>query len=243
MNNSYCIEAWGDFACFSRPESKVERFSYPAPTPSASRAIFDAIYWKKTFRWNITRIVMISPPRYIALRRNEVKEKAPSERTITQWMKGSGDFDPIIADGDRDMLGSDSKGRTQRQTMALKDVRYLIYADPRPWPGSEGEMPAIRSQFERRASQGKCVYQPYFGCREFPAFFRLVIKDETAPAPYSFSADIGWMVYDVFDLSRPGTDTSPPHISLFHAEVKNGVLEIPAYESADVKKPSRGGAS
>lgn len=242
MAKSYTLETWGDLACFSRPESKVERFSYPAPTPSACRAIYDAIYWKSTFRWVIKQITILEPPRYISLRRNEVKERAPSDRTISGWMRGDGYFDPIIADGDRDMLGSDTKGRTQRQTMALKDVRYLIHAEPRPWVGHENELPAIMSQFERRVSHGKCFYQPYFGCREFPAYFRLV-ENGAAPSPYQFNADIGWMVYDVFDLSRPGKNTDSPYVSLFRAKVENGVLKVPAYESGEVKKSFQGGGA
>jgi CRISPR-associated protein Cas5d len=87
--NRQVIRVWGEFACFSRPEMKVERFSYPVPTPSAARGILDAIYCKPTkFRWQVLRIEVLKPIRYIALRRNEVKEKAPTERTILQWATG-----------------------------------------------------------------------------------------------------------------------------------------------------------
>ena len=122
-NNGHVLEVWGDFACFSRPEMKVERFSYPIMTPSAARGIFDAIYFKRTeFRWQIRRIEVLSPPTFIPLRRNEVKDKAP-ERAIQQWMSGKAPPEPLWADGTSEELGTDMKGRTQRQTMALKNVR------------------------------------------------------------------------------------------------------------------------
>ena len=95
------IEVWGDLACFSRPELKVERFSYPVITPSAARGIYDSIYWKRGFWWQVTRIEVLALPRYIALRRNEVKEKAPEQDTIIQWRDGGRDPQPILADDQR----------------------------------------------------------------------------------------------------------------------------------------------
>ncbi|HPB30939.1 MAG TPA: type I-C CRISPR-associated protein Cas5c, partial [Candidatus Sumerlaeota bacterium] len=165
------LEVWGDFACFTRPEMKVERFSYPVMTPSAARGIYDAIYCKpKEFRWQITQIEILSPPEYIALRRNEMKDKV-SERALLSWMRGDSEPEPILADANKDQTGSDAKGRTQRQTMALKNVRYRLHAFIMPWPDFQDRIEGLENQFRRRASQGKCIYQPYFGCREFPAYF------------------------------------------------------------------------
>jgi len=118
-----CLEIWGDFACFSRPEMKVERYSYPVITPSAARAVFDAILWKPGVRWQPLRVELLEPPRYIALRRNEVKDKGPSERTILNWMSGRAEPTPIFADADSDWLGTDVGGRTQRQTMSCRRGR------------------------------------------------------------------------------------------------------------------------
>ena len=128
--NTHCLEVWGELACFTRPEMKVERSSYPIITPSAARGIFDAIYFKSHygFYWQIERVEMLNSPHYIALRRNEVKDKTPSHITIGQWMTGKKSVEPLWADANRNELGTDQKGRTQRQTMALKDVRYRIYA-------------------------------------------------------------------------------------------------------------------
>lgn len=242
--NSHTLEVWGEFACFSRPELKVERFSYPVITPSAARGIFDAIYLKPPeFRWQVRRVEVLSQPSYIALRRNEVKDVV-NLNAVFDWMGGKAEPEPLWADGDRELLGTDEKGRTQRQTMALKNVRYRLSAEIRPWPGFEAQLPGFNEQFRRRARHGKCFFQPYFGCREFPAYFTLV-DDESATvlaAPAPVELELGWMLYDVFDLSRPGKSDDRPAVSLFQASVKAGVLEVPAFESPEVVKAGAGGA-
>lgn len=231
--NCQRLTVWGDLACFTRPELKVERFSYPVITPSAARAIFDAIYWKPKFRWQVTRIEVLALPRYIALRRNEMKGRGPSAATVLSWAEGRAEPQPLFADGEEEQTG-----RTQRQTMALKDVRYRLSAHIVPWPGYESELPAMEAQFRRRAAAGQCIYQPYLGCREFPAFFELCDDDAEKPVPLNL--DIGWMLYDVFDLSKPGNPESPARISLFQAKVENGVLAVPDYHSGHVRKPEGG---
>ncbi len=238
QGNDQVLEVWGDLACFTRPEMKVERFSYPVITPSAARGIYDAIYCKpREFRWQITAIELLKPPRYIALRRNEVKEKI-SFAKVKAWMSGREHPEPLLADAASEG-GDATKGRTQRQTMALKDVRYRLHAQMRPWPGCEDRLPALEAQFRRRAGQGKCVYQPCFGCREFPAYFELVEPGAAVTPPIAEDLDIGLMLYDVFDLSRPGDCHSLPRISLFSARVVQGRLEVPDYESEAVRKSER----
>lgn len=234
------LEVWGDFACFSRPELKVERFSYPVITPSAARGVFDAVFAKpEEFRWQVRAIEVLAPPTYVALRRNEVKEKV-NVGAVLDWMAGRYQPEPLWADGDRASTGSDEKGRTQRQTMALKNVRYRLHAEIRPWPGHEGKQAGLEAQFRRRAERGKCFYQPYLGCREFPAFFRLA-PPEGKPR-ISLSQDLGLMLYDVFDLSRPGSAASPPAVSLFHAQLEGGLLRVPDYASPEVLKAAEGAA-
>jgi CRISPR-associated protein Cas5d len=227
------LEVWGELACFTRPEFKVERFSYPLITPSAARGIFDAIYCKPTkMRWQVTRIEVLAQPRYMALRRNEVKGKVPSYRAIGQWMQGKAEPQPLWADGE-----DEATGRTQRQTTALKNVKYRLHAQVHAWPGCEGELQAMEAQFRRRASRGQCFQQPYLGCREFAAYFRLVEEQSPEPPPVAYDADLGLMLYDVFDLSRPGGSTDGPSVSLFHAVVRGGVLDVPPYEGEEVLKP------
>jgi len=231
------LEVWGDLACFTRPEMKVERFSYPVITPSAARAIFDAIYRKPKFRWQVTAIEVLEPPRYIALRRNEVKDRVPGADTITQWAMDKTEPEPLWADGDKAMLGTDQKGRTQRQTMALKNVKYRLHAEIKPWLEYRSELPGMEAQFRRRAAAGQCIYQPYFGCREFPAYFDMCDADIEGSNAMQ-DTHIGWMLYDVFDLSAPGASDSKPSISLFNANIKHGVLRVPDYNSPEVRKPS-----
>jgi len=122
-SSPHVLEVWGDFACFTRPETKVERYSYPCPTPSAARGVFEAIYFKPQFYWQVTRIEMLTMPSLIALRRNEVKDKA-STAAVQKWMTGTAPAEPLFADADASLTGSDQKGRTQRQTMALRNPRF-----------------------------------------------------------------------------------------------------------------------
>jgi CRISPR-associated protein Cas5d len=208
---------------------KVERWSYPCPTPSGARGIFDAIYWKPRFYWQIGRIELLEAPTYIALRRNEVSAKAPSDRTISSWMKGTKEPEPIIAD-------SPSR-RQQRQTMAVRHPRVRIHAHIVPRPGAEKELKGLNEQFLRRARAGKCAWQPYLGCREFVAFFRLVEDLAAEPDPVDFSQDLGWMLYDVFDLSRENkSGVAKPQVSVFRAAIEQGVLDVPPYEDDRVRK-------
>jgi CRISPR-associated protein Cas5d len=210
------IRAWGDFACFTRPELKAERFSYPFITPSAARGIFDAIYAKPPeFRWQVTRIEILRDPKYIALRRNEVTKIA-----------GRVPIDVETA-------------RAQRQTMALRNPEYRLTAEIRPWPQHAAKQNALEEQWLRRVRHGKCFYQPYFGCREFACFF--LPEDEAPPAATAdYAEDVGFMLYDVFDLSQPQTSSAAPAISLFHPEITGGVVEVPEYSDARVLKVKEG---
>jgi CRISPR-associated protein Cas5d len=251
---THTLEVWGDLACFTRPEMKVERFSYPVITPSAARGIFDAIYWdgkreqrgkesivRPYFYWQVTRIEVLEPPRYIALRRNEVKDRVPGTATLNRWISGAANPEPLWADGGKGELGTDQKGRTQRQTMALKNVRYRLTARIVPKPDFATESAKFNACFVRRARQGKCFQQPYFGCREFPAFFEYITDPEASPARH-FPIDqaLGLMLYDVFDLSRESVrDADGPFITLFDATLRDGVLAVPHFDSPAVKRPGR----
>lgn len=248
-NGIHTLEAWGDFACFTRPEMKVERFSYPVITPSAARGIFDAIYWdgirekqgretvmRPYFHWQVTRIELLEIPRYIAMRRNEVKGRVPGAATLNKWMSGQEQAEPLWADGN-----DETTGRTQRQTMALKNVRYRLTAQIIPKTGFAIDYGKFNACFERRAKQGKCFQQPYFGCREFPAFFEYVESPgANVQPPAALDQHLGFMLYDVFDLRKGAVkDNDKPFISLFDAHIRSGVLEVPSFDSAAVKKPGR----
>lgn len=230
------ILVWGDYACFTEPLSKVERKSMLVPQPSAVRGIFDSIYCKPVeFRWEPTRVEVLAPPRFVSLMRNEVKEKV-NVNAVERWRMGAEPPEPIFADGDRDLLGSDEKGRTQRQTIALKNVRYRVSARILPWPGFERSMQGFVEQFRRRVEHGKCFQQPYFGVREMVAYFAFPNAEALAEPPISLTRQLGYMVYDIFDLSRPGNANSAPQISVFNASIHNGVMHYPAYGDPAVRR-------
>lgn len=235
-NRHHSLEIWGDFACFSRPDLKVERYSYPLPTPSAARGVFEAIYFKPEFYWQVTRIETLTLPSYIAMRRNEVKDKA-SMRAIQEWMAGKSPPEPLWADADASLLGTDMKGRTQRQMIALRNPRFRITAQIIPRHGHEAKQRGFDEQFARRASQGKCFQQPALGVRECVAFFRYVKSDDNQPRAADYSQNLGFMLYDVFDLRETNDENARPFVSLFRAKVVKGVLEIPRFESEAVLKP------
>lgn len=206
------IETWGDFACFSPPYAKVERMTYPFPTPSAVRGILSAIYSKPVeFYWQVKRIEVLKPIKYISFKRNEVKCTVSTK-----------DLKPISTDDER----------TQRQTVALQDVRYRIVAEIKPRDSFKGSEAQLYEQALRRIRTGKCFYQPSFGCREFTAYFE---ESDGILPPISESLDLGLMVYDVFDLHDYSVSKkAKPYLTLFHAKMVNGVIEIPPYDSSEV---------
>ena len=182
------------------------------------------------------RIELLEMPSFIALRRNEVKGRVPGTATLNKWMSGKEKPEPLWADSD-----DETTGRTQRQTMALKNVRYRLTAKIIAKREFAAEYGTMNAQFERRARAGKCFQQPYFGCREFPAFFEY-LGDSAANSvtPAHLDQHLGFMLYDVFDLSREVVkDGDKPFITLFDATLVGGVLEVPPFESAAVKKPGR----
>ena len=209
--NEIVIEVWGDFACFSAPYAKVERLTYPFPTPSAARGILSAIYMKpKEFRWQINRIEVLNPIRYISFKRNEVNCTVGSEA--------------ISAEDER----------TQRQTTALQDVRYRISASIIPCPAFVGRETQLYEQALRRIRGGKCYFQPALGLREFACYFEE--SDGTRP-PIRQSMDAGLMIYDLFAPEDVEVSKKVKlKMSLFHAVMENGVIVVPPYDSPEVLK-------
>lgn len=214
-DREYCLEVWGDWACFTRPELKVERVSYDVITPSAARAIFEAIFWKPAIRWQVTKIEVINPIKWTTIRRNEVGAVA-SKDTI------------FIEDK-----------RQQKNTLLLQDVRYriyakLIYRSARERIGEEikeGENPMKYYQmFDRRASQGQCFTQPYLGCREFAANWKLVDVEAFKDAPLAEDRDLGIMLYDMNFEGNP----KKPDAMFYRAKMEQGVIVVPDKDSEEV---------
>ncbi len=241
FNKTFCLEVWGNYACFTRPEMKVERVSYDVMTPSAARAIFEAIFWKPAFKWVVKKIEVINPIKWINIRRNEIGA--------------------VANNSDQKIFIEDK--RQQRAGLLLKDVRYRIYAElvfipPKnrkttPNPVSENlvdieekqdlltndlkeehknENPAkYNSMFERRAKKGQCFYQPYLGCREFSCFFKLIDTSSELTPPIDETRDLGFMLYDL-DFSNP-KDIKP---AFFRAKINHGIINIPDWNSEEVRK-------
>jgi CRISPR-associated protein Cas5d len=222
----FCLEVDGPFACFTRPEMKVERVSYDVITPSAARAIFEAILWKPAIRWHVTKMEVLAPIRWASVRRNEVG-KVASPRSGGIFIEDE---------------------RQQRTGLLLRDVKYRLHAefgfippdkrgkvlnpvpdclvdasesaDLKKTDERQDETEAkYAAMFERRARKGQCFSQPYLGCREFAAAFRLVDPATERALPISETRDLGWMLYDL-DYSDPA-DIKP---QFFRAEMTDGVI-------------------
>jgi CRISPR-associated protein Cas5d len=219
----FCLEVNGPYACFTRPEMKVERVSYDVITPSAARAVYDAILWKPAIRWRVTRIEVLSPIRWISVRRNEVGAAASTKK--------------------RHIFIEDK--RQQKAGLFLRDVKYRLFAKFEFIPPEkrskvynpvpeylhdieeleivrQDEKPAkYAAMFERRARKGQCFNQPYLGCREFSAQVRIVYPKTEPATPISETRDLGWMLYDM-DYSDP-SNIKP---QFFRAKLSYGVLDL-----------------
>lgn len=220
-NKEYCLEVWGDWACFTRPELKVERVSYDVITPSAARAIFEAILFKRyAMRWQVTKIEVINPIKWTTIRRNEVGAVASKS--------------PIYIEDKRQ----------QKNSLLLQDVRYRIYAKlvfipvkDRPkeafakhQPDASENPMKYYEMFERRAKQGQCFTQPYLGCREFSANWEYVESLEGRQAPLAEDHDLGLMLYDM-DF---GHNVQKPDAMFFRARMEQGVIVVPDKDSEEV---------
>jgi CRISPR-associated protein Cas5d len=218
------VKVWGERACFTRPEMKVERVSYPVMTPSGARGVLEAIFWKPEFAWRVREIAVLRPIRHFSMVRNEVNSAA-SEKAARSWaLEGGGYF----ADQDR----------AQRHTLGLRDVAYLIRADVELKPHATEDVAKYRDQFRRRVERGQCYHRPYLGCREFAAFFG---KPDGTEAPIDHTDDLGRMILDQdFEAAAEGPASWHAHGStgaqviqgvvrprFFQARLDRGVLRVP----------------
>ena len=212
MSYGVRLEVWGDFACFTRPELKVERFSYPVITPSAARGVLEALFWHNGLKWVIDRLYVLSKIQYANIRRNELKAKISASNVVNFAGKGQGE-----------LYLSARENIQQRAWTVLKAPHYVIeahfemtgQANPSDNPGK------FREMFTRRARKGQCWHMPYFGCREFPAQFRLY-EDEAIETAYpGETKDLGLMLYDI-DYSDP--ESLQP--MFFQAQMVDGVLDL-----------------
>ncbi len=217
---TYCLELAGAFACFTRPEMKVERVSYDVMTPSSARACFEAILWKPAIRWHVRKIEVLKPIRWINLRRNEVASVV-STRNVEAAMKcGTGDLGLYI-----------EEERQQRAGLFLRDVAYRIHADMafRYEADPSGSAMKYQKMFERRATKGQCVNQPYLGCREFAAAFRFIPEGVIESKAIDETRDLGFMLHDLDFSNR-----NDPQPRFFRARIENGVVNVPVLDRIEV---------
>ena len=195
------VHVWGERACFTRPEMKVERVSYPVMTPSAARGVLEAIYWKPEFTWQVRSIEVLKPIRYFSMLRNEVKALASYRVREPMTIETT---------------------RAQRHTLGLRDVAYVINADVIVKPGVDEDPAKYRDQFRRRVEKGRCFHRPYLGCREFGAYFA---RPSVAERPIDLNEPLGLMLLDMEFADKP------PHMPrFFNAKLENGCLHVPEYD-------------
>ena len=207
----------GDFACFTRPEMKVERVSYDVMTPSAARGILEALHWKPAITWVIDRIHVINPIRFQSFRRNEVRDKISTVTAERARQNGSTQGLGLVVE----------ENREQRAAMLLVKVAYVIEAhfEMTAKAGADDNAAKHLSMFQRRAAAGQCFHQPCLGTREFPARFSLIAQDAALPVSElpadQRNRDLGWMLYEI--------DFAQGAIShFFHARLTDGVLDVQA---------------
>jgi len=210
------LRVWGDYACFTRPEMKVERVSYDVMTPSAARGVLEAIYWKPAIRWAVDRIHVLKPIRFMNIRRNEVASKIPLRNVKTAMQDGKSPLELFI-----------ENDRQQRAAMVLRDVEYVIEAHFEYTVAAEDNDGKHLDMFNRRARDGQCFTQPYLGCREFSAGFDIVEGDIPTSA-LKGKQDLGWMLHDI-DFPND------MEAKFFRAEMVDGVIIVPAFERKEVK--------
>ena len=222
MSYGVKLHVWGEYACFTRPEMKVERVSYDAMTPSAARGVLEAIHWKPAIRWIIDRIHVLKPIRFENLRRNELGRKIPLSTVRTAMKRGS-------TEGLHTSIEHD---RQQRAATLLRDVAYIVEAHfiltgANAPDDTEAKHLAI---FKRRATKGQCFHRPYLGTREFAADFELVqeVMPRCSLPPEQRDRDLGWMLHDIDYAS--GMEPR-----FFRAALRDGVIDVPALDAAEVK--------
>ncbi len=222
MSHGIKLHCWGELACFTRPEMKVERVSYDVITPSAARGIVEAIYWKPEIRWVVDRLRVLNPIRFTSMRRNEVSATINARTAFNAMRSGSGSLGLYV---------DDPNTRQQRAALLLRDVAYVIEARFEIIGGESNQAKHL-DVFNRRARRGQCFTRPYLGCREFAADFALIEADAAIPSTHeslSGSRDLGWMLHDI-DFKN---GCAP---RFFHAVMVDGVVVVPSLESAEVTR-------
>jgi CRISPR-associated protein Cas5d len=202
------VKVWGDYACFTRPEMKVERVSYPVMTPSAARGALEAIFWKPQVEWLVEEVVVLKPIAFASILRNEVNSRQ-TERTAAGWAaRGTGGYDA-------------ASDRAQRHSLVLRDVAYVIRGQLILKADVAEDIAKYRDQFRRRVRNGQCFATPFLGCREFSASFG---EPGDGEAPVPINEALGPMLLDIA-YDSDGSGRGKPRF--FEAALAEGVLHVP----------------
>lgn len=215
----------GKYACFTRPEFKAERVSYDVMTPSAARGILEAVHWKPAIVWRVDRIHVLNPIRFETLRRNEVGAKVPVD-SVKSAMKNGGDLSLFVEDN-----------RAQRGAQLLRDVDYVVEAhfEMSERAGPDDNPAKHIDIFRRRLAKGQCHHAPCLGCREFAAEVEAVDAEEIPASAMEGEKDLSWMLYDMdYAVNGGGKGGGAITPAFFRAKLVNGVLHVPAPDSAEV---------
>jgi CRISPR-associated protein Cas5d len=220
VSQPFRLRVWGENACFTRPEMKVERVSYDVMTPSAARGVLEAILWKPAIRWLVEWIDVLKPIRWESLRRNEVG-KTMSPRSGGLFVEDE---------------------RQQRAGLFLRDVEYVIHARfELTEKAEEGEnITKFQEMFLRRAEKGQCFQRPYLGCREFAAEFAPLKHGDPSPVPIDETRDLGWMLHDLRHdnaADRGNAHVCTPRCApgFFRAQLEAGRMAVPSFGSEEVR--------
>lgn len=217
MGNIVKLHVWGDYACFTRPEFKVERVSYDVLTPSAARGLLESIHWKPSIRWVVDKIHVLKPIRFTSIRRNEVASKVPVGNVRKAMNAGQVSGLRLVSDQDR----------VQRSAMVLRDVSYVIEAHlvMTQQAGTDDNPMKHLGIFKRRAAKGQCFHRPCLGTREFVADFSLIEAEASLPQNHlpedQRSRDFGWMLLDL-DYRKNGVQPK-----YFRSVMEDGVIAVP----------------
>lgn len=225
--NRVSVRVWGDYACFTRPEMKVERVSYPIMTPSAARGVLEAIFWEPQMCYWIDQIRVVKKGRWFSFRRNEISAVISMD-SAKSWMNGKKSVKFIEA-------GGGAPDAAQRNMLALAEVEYIITAEIRLTKRAQPPKDNISkyiAEFQRRAERGKCFHRPALGCREFAADFEWIEPDAIAATKLASWSDeeLGLMLFDVFDNEdRELATTDAPNVKpkslFFRAKIENAVMD------------------
>ena len=195
------VKVTGDFACFTRPDLKVERMTYPCMTPSAARGVLDSILWKPEFQWWVHRIWVLNPVKFFSVKRNEINSKQGKT--------------PIIIE----------EKRAQRNSIVLKDVAYIIEASVYQKEfDHENPVKKYAEMFKRRVKKGQCWRRPFLGTREFAAEF---LEPDGNEQPIQEIVPIGSMLFDIFYDAKG----KPSPLFFYDVKIEGGKLECPNAEN------------